>query len=76
MGQRRNQKGKQKNILRQTKKDNTAYQNLKGKANAVLIEKFLAITTYMSKKKKYQINFTPQGKKKNKLDLKLAEGKK
>ena len=76
MGQRRNQKGKQKNILRQTKKDNTAYPNLKDKANAVLIEKFLAITTYMSKKKKSQINFTPQGKKKNKLDLKLAEGKK
>ena len=76
MGQRRNQKGKQKNILRQTEKDNIAYQNLKDKANAVLIEKFIAITTYMRKEEISQINFTPQGKKKNKLDIKLAEGKK
>ena len=75
MGQRRNQKGKQKNILRQTEKDNIAYQNLKDKANAVLIEKFIAITTYM-REEISQINFTPQGKKKNKLDIKLAEGKK
>ena len=62
--------------MRQTEKDNIAYQNLKDKANAVLIEKFIAITTYMREEEISQINFTPQGKKKNKLDLKLAEGKK
>ena len=76
MGQRRNQKGKQKTTLRQTEKDNIAYQKLKDKANAVLIEKFIAITTYMREEEISQINVTPQGKKKNKLDLKLAEGKK
>jgi len=34
------------------------------------------MTTYMREEEISQINFTPQGKKKNKLDLKLAKGKK
>jgi len=48
---KRNQKGNQKNILR-NENGNTAYHNLRDAAKAVLKEKCVAINVYIKKKRK------------------------
>lgn len=73
MGQRRNQRNKK---YLETKQMETTYQNLQDAAIAVLRGPYIAINTYTKKKKReIKPNFTPQGRKKEKVKTKVSRSK-
>lgn len=74
-GQRRI-KRKTRKYLQTNTNQNTTYQYLWDAMKTVLRREFIAIITYNRKEEISQLNFVPQGTKKNKLNVKLGEGKK